>query len=65
MASGNRPTEPETRCARSGDVSIAYQVIGEGFAANPEEIVAEIKRFLTEAWEEQVPGEWRLFAAER
>ena len=28
--SDNRPVLPETRYARSGDVSIAYQVTGDG-----------------------------------
>jgi hypothetical protein len=56
--------EAETRYARSGDVSIAYQVTGDG----PFDVVY-VSSFVSHvelAWDKLkgVPGEWRLFAVE-
>ena len=55
-------TRPETRDARSGDVNIAYQVLGEG----PRDLVV-VPGWL--GFEDRgthtlkgVPGEWHLFA---
>ncbi len=46
---------PETRYARSGDVSIASHVLGDG----PFDLVRGVAEL------EGVPGEWRLFAVEQ
>ena len=54
MAQAGTPMSPETRYARSGDVSIAYQVIGDG----PIDvlIVPGFVSHLEQAWE------WRSYA---
>ena len=53
---------PETRYAKSGDVNIAYQLVGGG----PLDLVAgsglEFREHGTHTLK-GVPGEWRLFAA--
>jgi hypothetical protein len=47
---------PETRYARSGDVNIAYQVVGDA----PRDLVHIGARVAAAAG----PGEWHLFALE-
>jgi hypothetical protein len=42
--------QPKIRYAKSGDINIAYQVVGEG----PRDLVVHTLRG-------GVPGEWRLF----
>ncbi len=71
---------PETRYARSGDVSIAYQVLGDGpcVAANAQAsevlVSSTVKNLVAgsgiqfaergTAELKGVPGEWRLYAVE-
>jgi hypothetical protein len=57
---------PETRYARSGDVSIAYQVVGEG----PFDVLFDLVAGSGLEFEDRgvhelkgIPGEWRLYAA--
>ena len=61
-------SDPETRYARSGDVSIAYQVVGDG----PVDLVWQFDFFgnVDVQWESPfmtqlkgVPETWRLYQA--
>ena len=58
--------QPETRYAKSGDVYIAYQVIGEGplyLMFVPGSDLVFVDRGVRAL--KGVPGEWHLFAAVR